>query len=108
MLLPSLKKMQERMSIKDKESAIYISDDVISMERKLSKSITGGKNTKLEQYENGANPTICSFFWVAQTILDNNRLEKILNKCISGEILCSECKKQNIDLIVNKINSLKF
>ena len=50
----------------------------------------------------GAYPSVCSVYKYHFMLftLDDNEIKKIQSKCIGGELLCGECKKD----LIQKIN----
>lgn len=98
LLLPSLKSPLNRMSIKDTNSIIYLSDSYDDMKIKLQKSFTGLENKELT----------CSFLRIMDTVYNNQECkEKILAECCNGTC-CSECKKNNMDNVITLIKTRKL
>lgn len=94
MFLPGLKE-GGKMSTSLKDSAIFTTDTEKQIEKKVMNAFTGGKPTAEEQRKTGANPNICSVYNYYFTLFmwDNKELMDLREKCVSGTILCGECKK---------------
>ena len=91
--LPGLTK-GGKMSASIPETAIFTTDPPEVARKKIMNAFTGGRATEAEQRKHGANPDICSvydYYWYLFE-QDQHEMTEIRRKCISGEILCGECK----------------
>ena len=90
--LPSLQTVG-KMSSSDPETAIFTTDNLDVIEKKISNTFTGGQPTTALQKKLGANPGICSVFsylkYMFDTPFESNEREL---RCRSGNLLCGECK----------------
>ena len=92
--LPGLKE-GGKMSASIKESAIFTTDKPKDVKKKVNAAFTGGRVLAEEQRRLGANPDICSVYkyYFCLFMWDDKELENLRNDCVSGNILCGECKK---------------
>ncbi|MFQ5997886.1 MAG: tryptophan--tRNA ligase [Candidatus Bathyarchaeia archaeon] len=91
--LPGLAK-GGKMSASMPETAIFTTDQPEVARKKIMNAFTGGRATEAEQRKHGANPDICSvydYYWYLFE-QDQHEMAEIRRKCVSGEILCGECK----------------
>jgi tryptophanyl-tRNA synthetase len=91
-----------KMSASMPETSIFTTDQPDDVKKKIWGAFTGGKPTAAEQRKTGANPTICSIFQYYYYLFeyDTTKLKEREYKCITGEMLCGECKKD----IAEKLN----
>jgi tryptophanyl-tRNA synthetase len=99
MFLPGLQQ-GGKMSASDPESALFTVDPPKVIRKKIQNAFTGGRGNAAEQRKLGGNPEICSVFWNYKLIFmpEEDKLQKIEQRCRSGEMLCGECKGILIDL----------
>jgi len=92
--LPGLGK-GEKMSASMPETAIFTTDTPELAERKIMNAFTGGRATIEEQRRLGANPDICSVYHYEYFLFmdDDKDIEELRRNCLSGNILCGECKE---------------
>jgi tryptophanyl-tRNA synthetase len=90
--LPSLQTVG-KMSSSDPETAIFTTDDLDIIEKKISNTFTGGQPTISLQKKLGGNPGVCSVFSYLKYMFDTpgESNEREL-RCRSGNLLCGECK----------------
>lgn len=100
-LLPSLRTSQERMSIKNPKTALFLSESVEELDKKLQKAVTSGLPLEAQR-QIGGKPHCCAFFRAAQAALDEEA-EAIATTCRSGNSTCRECKAQNSKNIIDAI-----
>lgn len=90
--LPSLQTVG-KMSSSEPETAIFTTDNLDVIEKKISNTFTGGQPTTALQKKLGGNPGICSVFsylkYMFDTPYESNDREL---RCRSGNLLCGECK----------------
>ncbi|MFQ5762879.1 MAG: tryptophan--tRNA ligase [Candidatus Bathyarchaeia archaeon] len=91
--LPALGKTG-KMSASLPDTAIFTTDHPKRARKKVMDAFTGGRPTAEEQRKLGANPDICTIYdyWYFIFEPDEEKLMEIRRQCISGEILCGECK----------------
>ena len=94
----------DKMSKRNPMSYFTLNEDSESIKKKVMNAFTGGCNSAAEQRKSGGQPHICNIYelYKFHFISDDNELEKIYKDCISGEILCGQCKKNAVE------NILKF
>ncbi len=99
--LPSLQE-SGKMSASVENTAIFTKDEPDVVKRKVNNAFTGGQANAKLQRELGGNPSVCSVYKYHFMLftLDDNEIKKIQSKCIGGELLCGECKKD----LIQKIN----
>lgn len=92
--LPGLGK-RGKMSASMPETAIFTTDSPELAERKVINAFTGGRATIEEQRRLGANPDICSVYYYEYFLFmdDDKEIEELRRNCLSGGILCGECKE---------------
>ncbi|MCX8163430.1 MAG: tryptophan--tRNA ligase [Candidatus Micrarchaeota archaeon] len=91
-------KGEQKMSKKDPQNIIYLSENPKDIEKKLKNAITGGRNTAQEQRLLGGEIEKCYIFELAKLYfeLNDEELKERYEKCTKGKILCGECKGQVI------------
>ena len=92
-LMQSLISPDERMSIKNPKSLIFLDDDYNDICKKLNKSYTG-----IDEKQR-----TCSLLKIADIALTNDELEPIISNCISRCNNCKECKQNVIPLVSNNL-----
>ncbi len=90
------------MSASVENTAIFTKDEPDVVKRKVNNAFTGGQANAKLQRELGGNPSVCSVYKYHFMLftLDDNEIKRIQSKCIGGELLCGECKKD----LTQKIN----
>lgn len=106
MLLPSLQGPSNRMSVRNENSAIFLDEDLEAKSAKLRKCFSGGCMTIEEQRERGGNPFSCSFFRTCRLLVPDDRAQAMLEGCVSGSVMCGECKKQHLFEALNRLKHL--
>lgn len=102
--LPPLTGPEGKMSAKQPESAIYLTDDPKTVEGKIMKyAFSGGQPTRELQGKYGGNPDIdVSFQWLYMFFEpDDNKINKIKEEYRSGKMLTGELKS----ILVEKLNA---
>ena len=91
-----------KMSSSKPDSAIFLSDSPETVAKKIKRALTGGRATVEEQRRLGGEPDKCSVYevYLYHLILDDKELADIRLKCLSGELLCGECKSIAVDKMV--------
>ncbi|MHA1595757.1 MAG: tryptophan--tRNA ligase [Candidatus Baldrarchaeia archaeon] len=82
------------MSASEPQTCIFTTDDVEEARKKVWNAFTGGQPTIREQREKGGNPDICVVFemFYVYFIEDDAEVERIRQDCMSGNLICGECK----------------
>ena len=81
------------MSSSKPETAIFTTDEPEVIEKKVSSAFTGGQATVALQRLYGGNALGCPVFWYLRYFFDDEKeSDERFVKCISGNLLCGECK----------------
>jgi len=99
----------DKMSKKNPNSMFSFDEDPASITAKLKNAFTGGRDTKQEQRELGGRPEICMIhkLLLYHFLEDDEKLQEIWDDCKAGTLLCGDCKKFAIDLILTYIQAHK-
>jgi len=99
----------EPMSASQPETCIFATDSPEEARRKIWEAFTGGQPTIKEQREKGGNPDICVVYEMLNVyfVEDDKEMEKLRNDCISGNILCGECKQKLTSYVINFLEKHK-
>jgi tryptophanyl-tRNA synthetase len=89
---------KSKMSASDPNSAIYTTDSMKDIEKKINKAFSGGRDTIEEHRKKGGNPDVdvCCQYLNLFLEEDEKKLKEIYNKYKSGELLTGELKKYTI------------
>jgi tryptophanyl-tRNA synthetase len=91
--LPSLDAPGGKMSSSKPGTAIFTTDEPEVIDKKVSNAFTGGQATVALQRLYGGNALGCPVFWYLRYFFDNQKeSDERFVKCISGNLLCGECK----------------
>jgi len=95
--LPSLSG-KSKMSASNPNSAIYTTDSMKDVEKKINKAFSGGKDTIEEHRKKGGNPDIDICYQYLDLFLEDNqaKLDKIYRDYKSGDLLTGDLKKYTI------------
>ncbi|MFH0927558.1 MAG: tryptophan--tRNA ligase [Candidatus Micrarchaeota archaeon] len=93
-------KGEAKMSKRDPDSMIWLSEDEASIKRKLMRTLTGGRETAEEQRRLGGEIEKCVIYDLCKTHfeLDEISLAGRYERCTKGKMLCGECKKEVVEL----------
>jgi tryptophanyl-tRNA synthetase len=85
-----------KMSKSRPEYAIHLTDPPDLAEKKLMNALTGGRATAEEQRRLGGEPWKCIVFelYTYHLASDENELREVYNDCVSGRVLCGQCKRR--------------
>ena len=88
-----------KMSASEPETSIFTMDPPELVKQKIWNAFTGGKATAAEQRKTGADPTVCSVFQYFTYLFeeDDKKLMEREQLCLTGDILCGECKKDLVE-----------
>jgi tryptophanyl-tRNA synthetase len=91
-----------KMSSSIPESIISFYEPQATIRKKVMSGITGGKMTQEEQKRLGGEPDKCSIYLLNlfHMVSDDADLAEIRRKCVSGEIMCGQCKKETAERVV--------
>lgn len=74
-------------------NAIYLSDDVETIRKKIMSAVTDPNKIKKDD---PANPDICMVYYYHQ-LIKNDNIEKVCQECQKGTRGCVQCKKELIE-----------
>jgi len=82
-------------------SYIEIPEDIESVTQKIKNTLTGGGNDIDEQQRVGGKPEKCMVFELLRQHLieDDNELDEIRQKCVTGKMVCGKCKAYTTELM---------
>ena len=91
-----------KMSSSIPESIISFYEPEATIRKKVMSGITGGKMTREEQKRLGGEPDKCSLYLLNlfHMVSNDAELAEIRRKCVSGEIMCGQCKKETAERVV--------
>lgn len=96
----------EKMSKRNPESMITLSDTRGELKRKIMNAFTGGRATVEEQRRLGGEPEKCPVFDLYLYFEDSDeKVRRVGEECRSGARLCGECKLEALDLVSKKIEA---
>ncbi len=83
-----------KMSSSEPETAIFTTDSIKEVEKKVLGSFTGGRATVEEQRKLGGQPDICPVYHYYNFMFEeeDGELKRIYDDCKSGKLLCGDCK----------------
>jgi tryptophanyl-tRNA synthetase len=95
-------KGEGKMSKRDPDSMIWLSEDESSVKKKLMRALTGGRETAEEQRNSGGEIEKCAIYDISRTHfeLDDDSIKSRYDRCVAGEMLCGECKKEVVGLVL--------
>ncbi len=106
--LPGLEGPTGKMSASKEQTAIYLTDNPETVKRKIIKyAFTGGQPSVAEQKKKGGNPNICTVFqWLNSLLeMDDKSIKNRESMCLSGQLLCGECKNYLSDKLIEFLSS---
>ncbi|MCX6694426.1 MAG: tryptophan--tRNA ligase [Methanomicrobiales archaeon] len=91
-----------KMSSSVPESTIGLFEPADVVLKKLMAAFTGGRATSAEQRALGGEPDSCPIFFLNlfHMVEDDAVLGEIRRRCLAGEILCGQCKKETVSLVL--------
>lgn len=99
-LMPGL--TGKKMSSSSPKSAIFLTDSMEEVRRKIGDAVTGGRHTVEEQREKGGKPDECMIYGLyVYHLLPDDELLELRRACESGDIICGECKERARELMGN-------
>jgi len=92
-----------KMSSSRPDYTIFLTDPPREAARKLMRALTGGRATAEEQRRLGGEPEKCTVYdlYLYHLIPSDDKLSKVYSECRSGAMLCGECKRMGIELLVD-------
>ena len=96
----------EKMSKRNPESMITLSDSRKDLERKILSAFTGGRSTVEEQRKLGGEPDKCPVFDLYLYFEDDDKeVERVRAECLGGKRLCGECKQQALAMVSSNLEN---
>jgi tryptophanyl-tRNA synthetase len=97
----------EKMSKRNPNSMFTFSEDLDSIRNKIMRALTGGRGNAQEQREKGGEADKCMIFRILLFLFeeDETALNERYRMCYGGELLCGQCKKESIEIILNFIKN---
>lgn len=96
-----------KMSSSEPNSAIFLTDTPEEVEYKIKNAQTGGRESIAKQKELGGEPEKCMVYELLFfNHPEDDFVEKIYTTCVSGELMCGDCKASTADYFKNWIKNL--
>jgi tryptophanyl-tRNA synthetase len=98
----------DKMSSSKPKTAIFLTDSLDDIEKKVKTAKTGGRKSLKEQKELGGCPEKCVIYELLlyHLIKEDKKLEKVYNDCKQGTLLCGECKQMTSSKLKNMFEDL--
>jgi len=95
----------EKMAKRNPNSYFDFNESLESIEKKIKGAFTGGRKDKKEQEQLGGQPDICMIYKIEMYHFeeDDAKLEEIYKKCVSGQLMCGDHKKQCVEKVLKFI-----
>jgi len=96
-------KGEAKMSKRDPDAMVWLSEDLGSVKKKFMRALTGGRTTAEEQRRIGGDIANCVAYDIFLTHFepDEQALTQRYSDCVGGKILCGECKTQMTEKILD-------
>lgn len=96
-------KGEAKMSKRDPDSVLWLSDEPETAKKKFMRALSGGRATAEEQKRIGGDIAACVAYDLFATHFEDNakKLAERFEKCTRGKILCGECKTQMAEKMVD-------
>ncbi len=98
-----------KMSSSIPESTITFSEPEDVVRKKVMAALTGGRPTLAEQKEQGGEPDRCPLFLLNlfHMVEDDAELADIRRRCLAGEMMCGQCKKETAERVLAFIRDFR-
>ncbi|MBC7081179.1 MAG: tryptophan--tRNA ligase [Thermoplasmatales archaeon] len=98
-----------KMSSSRPNYAIFLTDNLDDLKKKIWNAKTGGAISAEEQRKFGGRPEECIIYEIFNygVLEDDDEIFRIKERCKKGEILCGECKKYAYELLSKFLNEIK-
>ncbi len=98
-----------KMSSSRPEYAIFLSDDLDLVRKKVKNALTGGRKFAEDQRKYGGNPDKCTVYelFVYHLAEDDNYLREIYEECRCGGRLCGQCKKEATEKLTEMLQRIQ-
>lgn len=91
-----------KMSASRPKSALFLTDDPETVQKKIKSAYTGGSVLATFQQQHGGVPEICPIYQLRTYHFKKDN--SLAEECSNGEILCSECKRQATEEVLSYIS----
>jgi tryptophanyl-tRNA synthetase len=97
------------MSSSIPESTISFTEPDEVVRKKVMAALTGGRTTLAEQRAMGGEPERCPLFLLNlfHMIEDDKELDDLRARCLSGEMMCGQCKKETAERVLSFIRDMR-
>jgi tryptophanyl-tRNA synthetase len=98
-----------KMSSSVPESTISFTEPDDVVRKKVMAALTGGRATLAEQRESGGEPEKCPLFLLNlfHMVEDDQELEELRKKCLSGQMMCGQCKKETAERVLSFVRDMR-
>jgi tryptophanyl-tRNA synthetase len=98
-----------KMSSSVPESTISFNEPDDVVKKKVMAALTGGRATLAEQRESGGEPEKCPLFLLNlfHMVADDQELEELRIKCLSGQMMCGQCKKETTERVLFFVRDMR-
>lgn len=98
-----------KMSSSVPESTITFTEPEEVVRKKVMAAFTGGRPTLAEQKDLGGEPDMCPLFLLNlfHMVEDDRELAEIKRRCLGGELLCGQCKKETAERVLAFIRDFR-
>lgn len=98
-----------KMSSSVPESTITFSEPEEVVRKKVMAALTGGRPTLAEQKDQGGEPDVCPLFLLNMfhMVEGDSELAEIRRRCLEGELLCGQCKKETAERVLAFIHDFR-
>jgi tryptophanyl-tRNA synthetase len=104
-LLPGLDDVTKKMNKSRPNSYFEFDEEPGKIKKKIMSAFTGGRRNAEEQRKLGGQPEICMVYKLMEFSFedDDSALSDRYTRCVSGKMLCGQCKKEVADKVLNFI-----
>ncbi|MFX1445713.1 MAG: tryptophan--tRNA ligase [Promethearchaeota archaeon] len=97
----------DKMSKRNPNSYFTFNEPIDSIAKKLRGALTGGRRNKKEQQELGGEPQKCMIYKILTYHFeeDDEKLADDFEKCVKGELMCGDHKKECIEKVVKYVEN---
>jgi tryptophanyl-tRNA synthetase len=97
----------EKMSKRNPNSFFTFNEPLESIEKKIKGALTGGRRNQKEQRELGGEPKKCMIYKILMYHFeeDDKKLAEDYDKCVKGELMCGDHKKECVDKVLTFIKN---
>jgi tryptophanyl-tRNA synthetase len=98
-----------KMSSSVPESTISFTEPDDVVRKKVMAALTGGRATLAEQRVMGGEPGKCAVFLLNlfHMVEDDRELEELQEKCLSGQMMCGQCKKETAERVLSFVRDMR-